>query len=81
MTDDYITASEIGEFLYCQRSWWYHKRGEQSAQTAAIERGTQQHEQLAQDIVQTERSNRLAGQLILVGIALFILFLILRGLG
>jgi CRISPR/Cas system-associated exonuclease Cas4 (RecB family) len=81
MTDNYITASEIGEFLYCQRSWWYRKRGEQSAQIAAIERGTEQHEQLAQDVVQTERGNRLAWQLILVGIVLFILFLILRGLG
>ena len=81
MTDDYITASEIGEFLYCQRSWWYRKRGEPSAQVEAIERGTVQHEQLAQEVIQTERGNRLAWQLILVGIVLFILFLLIRGLG
>lgn len=77
MADDYITASEIGEFLYCQRAWWYRKQGAPSAQIEARSRGTEQHEQLAQDVVQTERGNRLAWQLILVGIALFVVFLIL----
>lgn len=51
-----IYASEIDKFLYCQRSWWYGWRGEQSSQLPQMARGTKQHEGLAQQIQRVERA-------------------------
>lgn len=38
-----IRVSEIGAFLYCQRSWWYRKRGLPSENQAEMAGGTEMH--------------------------------------
>ena len=43
MTEQWIKASEIGEYLYCQRAWWYRMQGAQSANARALEAGTLAH--------------------------------------
>lgn len=40
-----IRASEIGAFLYCQRAWWYQKRGEPSENLAEMLAGSELHYQ------------------------------------
>jgi len=40
-----IRASEIGTYLYCQRSWWYQKRGELSENMGEMATGTELHYQ------------------------------------
>jgi hypothetical protein len=40
-----IRASEIGTYLYCQRSWWYHKRGEPSENIGEMDSGSELHYQ------------------------------------
>lgn len=39
-----LRASEIGAFLYCQRAWWYQRRGEVPANQAELAAGRQLHE-------------------------------------
>jgi hypothetical protein len=39
----WIRASDIGDYLYCQRSWWYRLRGALSANAAEMALGTTQH--------------------------------------
>ncbi|HEY4717710.1 MAG TPA: hypothetical protein VJ182_03590 [Anaerolineales bacterium] len=39
----WIRASDIGDYLYCQRSWWYRLRGARSTNTAELALGTAQH--------------------------------------
>jgi len=36
-------ASEIGNYLYCRRSWWYRKKGFESANQAEMAAGTELH--------------------------------------
>ncbi len=38
-----IRASEIGTYLYCQRSWWYQKRGEPSENMGEMHSGNELH--------------------------------------
>lgn len=39
----WIKASEIGEYLYCRRAWWYRLQGVPSANQAALQAGTLAH--------------------------------------
>lgn len=45
--DIYITASEIGEYVYCKRSWWLKTQG-LIPTTEAMREGQRQHETLSQ---------------------------------
>lgn len=38
-----IRASEIGNYLYCRRSWWYRKKGYESSNQAELAAGTDLH--------------------------------------
>lgn len=38
-----IRASEIGRYLYCQRSWFYHIQGIQPSNTRELNLGTELH--------------------------------------
>ena len=39
----WIRASDLGEYLYCQRAWWYRLQGAQSANTSELALGARQH--------------------------------------
>jgi CRISPR/Cas system-associated exonuclease Cas4 (RecB family) len=38
-----IRSSEIGEYLYCRRAWWYRKTGTPSENQAELAAGTDLH--------------------------------------
>jgi CRISPR/Cas system-associated exonuclease Cas4 (RecB family) len=78
MSDEFISASEIGEYLFCQRAWWYRLRGFVSTQRAAMETGTAVHEQIAQDVQTIAHGSRLARNVIVAGIILLVLVILLR---
>lgn len=80
MKDDFISASAISEYLYCQRAWWYRLRGIVSTQVERMEQGTAAHQELAEDVQQVESQSQTARRLVWIGLALFIVFLIARGL-
>lgn len=39
-----LSASELGNFLYCQRAWWYKRKGEASQNVSELAGGTQLHQ-------------------------------------
>jgi hypothetical protein len=43
--DDVIRASEVGEYVHCNRAWWLgHVQGVENANRAVMEAGTAQHQ-------------------------------------
>ena len=38
-----IRASDIGNYLYCRRAWWYRKKGVESENQAELAAGTEIH--------------------------------------
>lgn len=43
---DVVTASEIGDYLYCQRAWWYAHDAAPILANAALQRGTDAHRRI-----------------------------------
>ena len=76
--DDFITASEIAEYLYCHRAWWLKLKGFTSGNKESLMQGATSHVQYSQQVQQVTRSEGLGKRIVLVGITLFIVFIIIR---
>jgi CRISPR/Cas system-associated exonuclease Cas4 (RecB family) len=59
-----LSASEIAEFLFCQRAWWYGRQGEPSAYEDRRQAGVDWHRRQTGQALQAG-CLRLAGYLFL----------------
>ena len=76
--EDYITASEIAEYVYCNRAWWLKVSGYQSENQEALSQGSATHIQYAQHVRAVTRLERAGRFILLLGISLLIVFFLLR---
>ena len=65
-----IRASEISTYLYCQRAWWYQKRGEPSANQAEMLAGSELHYRHGRTALATGCQRAIAYALLLLAIIL-----------
>ncbi|UYN88862.1 MAG: hypothetical protein KIT08_07080 [Anaerolineales bacterium] len=70
MSTQWIKASDIGEYLYCQRAWWLRLQGAASANVQELAEGTRQH-------ARHGRGWQLAGTLRVLAIGLAVVAMIL----
>ncbi len=71
MSDQWIRASEIGDYLYCRRSWWLKRsRGIASQNVRELAQGTQHHWQHGLRVQQSIWLRRVAYLLIFMVVAL-----------
>lgn len=75
---DVLYASDLDNFLYCERAWWYRQKGEASSHAAELEQGAEQHERLVAEVRAAGRSAALAKQVIWVSLALLAALLVIR---
>ncbi len=61
MSDQWIRASEISNYVYCRRAWWMQRtQGHASVNVQEIGRGTRYHQQHGRLLVQAAWGRRLA---------------------
>lgn len=65
-----VTASEIGDYVYCRRSWWLKINGYIEKSNYAMERGTKNHNLLLQSLETASFKKVLAIVLIVTGLIL-----------
>ena len=70
-----IRASEISSFLYCNRAWWYQRKGIESANTAELAEGTQLHQRHGRAVLASGLTRILAYGLLLAAVVLFAAYL------
>jgi hypothetical protein len=74
----FIRASELGSYIFCQRSWWYQHRGIPSGNRQELAGGDQFHRIHGRQVV-TAGLFRIAGwALLLAAIILAVIALIYR---
>ncbi len=66
-----IRSSDIGNYLYCRRAWWYRKQGFESENQAELAAGTEIHRQHGRKVIVAGLTRLLA--LILLFAALILL--------
>lgn len=67
-----ISASELGAFLYCQRSWWYALQGEKSENQPEMDLGSQVHQSHSRTVKQSQLFQWLGLALLIAGVCLLI---------
>jgi hypothetical protein len=65
-----IRSSDIGNYLYCRRAWWYRRQGYEPSNQAELVYGTDRHRQHGRKVL-------LAGFLRALGILLLLISLVL----
>lgn len=68
----WIKASEIGEYLYCQRAWWYRLQGAHSANVQELALGSLQHARHGRGLRWVNWQRWLAGVLVALALILII---------
>lgn len=67
-----IRSSDIGNYLYCRRAWWYHKQGYESANQAELASGTELHYKHARKVMAAGMARMLGFILLLAALVLLV---------
>jgi hypothetical protein len=67
-----ISASELGSFLYCQRSRWYAQQVEKSANKSEMDLGSQVHYSHARTVKQSQLYQWLGVALLMGGMSVLV---------
>jgi hypothetical protein len=70
-----LRASEIGTYLYCQRAWWYQRKGYASENQAEMAAGHELHQRHGQAVTAAGCQRVLAYTALLAAIVLLTIYL------
>lgn len=71
--NNYISASELGDYTYCALSWRLGSEGySREASREALEKGIRHHEAHGRTVHKAARRTRLGRMIFIIGIAAFI---------
>lgn len=65
-----IRSSDIGNYLYCRRAWWYRKQGLESENQAELAAGTELHHRHGRQVLASSLNRTLGFILLLAALIL-----------
>jgi CRISPR/Cas system-associated exonuclease Cas4 (RecB family) len=65
-----IRSSDIGNYLYCRRAWWYRKQGLESENQAELAAGTEVHHRHGRQVLASSLNRTLGLILLLAALVL-----------
>jgi len=69
-----IRSSDIGNYLYCRRAWWYHKNGAASENQAELSAGTELHQRHGRHVLAAVLTRTLGLILALTAVLLLVAY-------
>jgi CRISPR/Cas system-associated exonuclease Cas4 (RecB family) len=69
-----IRSSDIGNYLYCRRAWWYKKQGFESENQAELAVGTEIHRQHGRKVIASGLNRSLGLVLLFVSLILLVAY-------
>ena len=69
-----IRSSDIGNYLYCRRAWWYRKEGFESENQAELATGTEIHRQHGRKVIASGLTRSIGVILLLAALVLLVAY-------
>jgi len=69
-----IRSSDIGNYLYCRRAWWYKKQGVESANQAELAAGTEIHIQHGRQVLASTITRNFGLILLMIALAMLVAY-------
>jgi CRISPR/Cas system-associated exonuclease Cas4 (RecB family) len=69
-----IRSSDIGNYLYCRRAWWYRKQGFESENQAELASGTELHRKHGRNVMASGILRTLAFIIMLVALTMLVAY-------
>ncbi len=73
-----IRASDIRNYLYCRRAWWYRKQGFESENKDELAAGTELHRRHGRKVLAADLMRGLSLLLLLAALILLVAYLAFR---
>ena len=70
-----IRASEIGQYLYCQRAWWYQRQGIESENQEDLASGVEMHQEHGKRVLLASLTRLVAVILLLAALVVATIYL------
>jgi CRISPR/Cas system-associated exonuclease Cas4 (RecB family) len=69
-----IRSSDIGNYLYCRRAWWYRRQGFESENQAELASGTELHRVHGRKVLAAGLTRSLGFLLLLLALVLLVAY-------
>jgi CRISPR/Cas system-associated exonuclease Cas4 (RecB family) len=69
-----IRSSDIGNYLYCRRAWWYRKQGIESENKVELASGTELHQKHGRQVMAFSINRTLGFILLMIAIVIVVAY-------
>ncbi len=69
-----IRSSDIGNYLYCRRAWWYRKQGIESENKSELAAGTELHQRHGRQVLASNLTRTVGFILLMIAIVILVAY-------